>query len=324
MFKWLKRLFYSVPFGLKGAEIDALAQKSSSLSENEGVYQMIQSNRLADALLRGEMNQEVEELRYRDYTVSNESKKYEYLGDGTAVKRDEVIRDYDNFSFSQDNGIICNGILDEIKRVGEQTIEEYTFTILYDTIPRFRLEKFCKLGDVTINDGIPHIALHFSSLADKYDKSTQPFINELNKIITNKTYYMKNHDFCNSLLRFSFVTYKAYGEDDLIRYEFNDLSCIDIIKDNLEFIIIYKAKTYSRENLIAKFYSETMAKKYENHEQKRLEYNMVDEMRIEKCDICGKEMHVYDADITRATYNQAICIECLEKMITDEYLELDN
>ena len=105
-------------------------------------------------------------------SFSNESKKYEYLGDGTAVKRDEVIRDYDNFSFSQDNGIICNGILDEIKRVGEQTIEEYTFTILYDTIPRFRLEKFCKLGDVTINDGIPHIALHFSSLADKYDKST--------------------------------------------------------------------------------------------------------------------------------------------------------
>ena len=83
MIKTLKRKFYnilySLPFGLKGAEDEMLSQKSSLNTDNVGVHQVINENRLSKDLLKGEVTQQVEELRYRDYKVSKESKKYKFI-----------------------------------------------------------------------------------------------------------------------------------------------------------------------------------------------------------------------------------------------------
>jgi hypothetical protein len=323
MFKWIKRLVLSLIVGLKKAETDSLAQKATSLSDNDGFHETIQSRRLSDALRRGEVTQEVEEMRYRDYTVANESKKYKYIGDGEAIKKDETIVDYNNFSFGQDNNIICNGVLDEISRVGSATMDSYVLNIVYGSITRFKLEKYCKFIDVNIIDGTAHISLYFSSFFDKYDISSKAFINELNFINENKEYCKHNHELCDSIVRLGFVTYKAYGEDDLVKYDFYDLKCLDITANQHEYILTYSANHYHRENLIEKFYSKTMAQKYEKKESKYLEYNMYDEQRIEKCDKCGNEMSVYDADITRATFGESLCVSCLENKLEKECIGLD-
>lgn len=323
MFKKLKKLWYAFMFGLRGTETEALGQKSSSISENDGIHEVIQSRRLSDALIKGEVTEEVEELRYRDYTVSNESKKYEYIGEGEAVKKEEVPIDYNNFSFAQENTVICNGVLDEIHRVGEYGRDTYTLNIIYDVIPRFRLEKYCKMIDVEFTDGVPVITLHFSSMSDKYDVTSKQFINEFSKILENIEYFKDNHDFCSSLLEINFITYKSYGEDDLIAYKFQGLTCIGVINDSLEYRLLFKADSFSRENLIAKFYSDTMAKKYEQHASKKLEYNFYEDKRTETCDICGEEMSVYDADITRGTFGYSMCIKCLEKKLENDVVGLD-
>lgn len=309
--------------GLRKAETDSLAQKANALSDNDGFHETIQSRRLSDALRKGEVTQEVEEMRYRDYTVSNESKKYKYIGDGEAIKREIVEVDYNNFSFGQDNSIICNGVLDEINRVGTHSIDTYMLNVVYGSITRFKLEKYCKFIDVEVIDGIAYISLHFSSFYDKYDIPSKSFINELNFIVENEEYCKKNHELCNSIVRASFVTYKAYGEDDLVKYDFYDLQCLGIINSKHEYILRYRANHFHRENLIEKFYSKTMAQKYEQKESKHLEYNMYDEKRVEKCDICGDEMSVYDADITRGTFGEALCIKCLEKKLEKECVGLD-
>jgi hypothetical protein len=66
-----------------------------------------------------------------------------------------------------------------------------------------------------------------------------------------------------------------------------------------------------------------MAQKYEKKESKYLEYNMYDEQIIEKCDKCGNEMSVYDADITRATFGESLCVSCLENKLEKECIGLD-
>lgn len=324
MIKLIKRLWYAFMFGLRGTETEALAQKSSSISENDGIHEVIQSRRLSDALLKGEITEEVEELRYRDYTVSNESKNYEYIGNGEAVKKEQSPIDYKNFRFIQENNIVCNGVLSEIQRIGEYTQDTYTLNIIYNIIPRFKLEKYCKTIEVEFIDGNPQLVLHFSTIADKYDITSKQFTNEFQKILKNIEYSRDNHEFCNSIQEIHFVTYKSYGEDDLILYKFYQLECVNVRASNLEYMLVFKPHQYYRENLIAKFYSDTMAKKYEAKESKQLEYNFYDIQRIEKCEMCGNEMPNCDADITRSTLGQAICIECLEKKIENEDVILDN
>lgn len=40
--------------------------------------------------------------------------------------------------------------------------------------------------------------------------------------------------------------------------------------------------------------------------------------RIAHCDVCGKEMNIYDADVTKFTYGKSLCKDCLMKKIIDE------
>ena len=48
----------------------------------------IEQNSLLNSLLRGEVTQEVEELRYETYKAEEESNNYKYIGNGVAMKID--------------------------------------------------------------------------------------------------------------------------------------------------------------------------------------------------------------------------------------------
>lgn len=78
LINFIKRFFYAIPFGIKGADNVIISQNSSNQTDNIGVVQVLQENRLSKDLLKGEVTQQVEELRYKDYKVYNESKKYKY------------------------------------------------------------------------------------------------------------------------------------------------------------------------------------------------------------------------------------------------------
>ena len=157
MIKTLKRKFYnilySLPFGMKGAEDEMLSQKSSLNTDNVGVHQVINENRLSKDLLKGEVTQQVEELRYRDYKVSRESKKYKYLGEGIAVKKDLISN---STRLIQENKLIVKTVSEELNRVDKETyaIDEYTLKIVYDSFPKFKLEKYCNYFEIIDNKHI--------------------------------------------------------------------------------------------------------------------------------------------------------------------------
>ena len=146
MWKKIKRffykIFYSLPFGMKAA--DELLS-TQVVNDDVGVVETIRQNRLSEGLIKGEVTQQVEELRYRDYKVYRESKKYKYLGDGVAIKND-VRNVIGRINFIQTNRFITNTILDEMQRIDTKTYgkEDYTLKIKYDNTVRFPLEKYCK------------------------------------------------------------------------------------------------------------------------------------------------------------------------------------
>ena len=107
---FLKKIFYSLPFAMKGGE-KILTSTNDNSSNNVGVVEVIQENRLSKDLLKGEVTQAVEELRYRDYKVYGESKKYQYLGDGIAIKTKNQTDDNKNKFFIVENKVKLQSIV---------------------------------------------------------------------------------------------------------------------------------------------------------------------------------------------------------------------
>ena len=170
--KYFLNLWYGLPFGMKAADTEIMGNKSVD-DNGVTIQQEVSDQRVAKHLLKGEVTQEVEELRYRTYKVANESENYKYLGNGVAVKEEKEERPIDRkrHRFTQDNENICQSVLDSLKQVGNYGVEKYRFEIDYDAFVRFKVEKFATKVDVNINDetGLIETTLHFNMEPDPYD-----------------------------------------------------------------------------------------------------------------------------------------------------------
>jgi hypothetical protein len=200
-------------------------------------------------------------------------------------------------------------------------VEKYRFEIDYDGIVRFKVEKFATKVDVNINDetGVIETTLHFNTEPDPYDGTSKPFINEISKLLEAKSEYeIKRNEIASSIKNFSFVTYKAINEDDLVTYCFiNGSKFKSFEQKGYEYLMTLTWDEYMRVplNLEAKYYSKTMAEKYEKKERKDAPVSLAEVERKRYCSICGKEMSVYDADIQEASGQEPVCKECMQKAL---------
>jgi hypothetical protein len=71
-------------------------------------------------------------------------------------------------------------------------------------------------------------------------------------------------------------------------------------------------------DLESKYYSKSMAEKYEKKEKKNVDVSLAQGERKRYCSICGKEMSVYDADIQEADGHEPICKECMQKAFNNQ------
>ena len=74
---FFKRFIYGFSYGLKSAENEMFMTKSSSNVDSSYVKQIRDVN-VGKDLMKGEVSQEVKDLRYSTYTIYKESKNYEY------------------------------------------------------------------------------------------------------------------------------------------------------------------------------------------------------------------------------------------------------
>lgn len=319
--KILLNLWYGLPFGLKGADTEIMGENSST-DNDVSVKQETSDQRVGKHLLKGEVTNEVEELRYRTYKVAGESENYDYLGNGVAVKNvgKKININSSKFKFSQENNLVCNSVLDELQHVDDYGFEKYTFEITYKDVVRFKIEQFATSVDVDIDTKNNKIltSFHFESQANPYDSKSKLFVNELEKLLNAKSEYeIKRSEFYDSMTTFSFSTYKANGESNFVNYSFIDgckLKSVNLI--NQEYILTYEWDSFIRLplNLEQKYFSKSMSDKYDRKEKKEVAPEMVQSERKRYCSVCGREMSVYDADIQEADGKPIICQDCMKKV----------
>lgn len=324
--KYLLNLWYGLPFALKGGN-EVISSGNDAGIDDTHISQEVSDQRVAKHLLKGEVTQEVEELRYRTYKVSGEAKKYSYLGNGVAVKNDgdDITVIDGKYKFSQENGLLVTSVLDELNHVNDYGIEKYRLEIMYNSLVRFKVEQFATQIDVNIDvrektdPKVIETTLHFEKQPDPYNAKSKPFINELAKLKDVKTKYeIERNEIASSIFTLSFTTYKATNEKDLTNYSFTDGAKFKKFEETEhEYVLTFEWDNFIRLplDLETKYYSKTMDDKYQNKERKDVAPEMVNTERKAYCSVCGREMSVYDADIQKANGQEPVCKFCLEKAL---------
>lgn len=308
-FNEIKILAHSLASATKNVETQALSQVSVDSVEgginvvqdvNQGVHE------LAKALLRGELTEEVKQLRYRNYKVDREAKKYKYFSPTLALKKKEG-KDNKFISFDKSDGLevitvqynyaISEDVLDAINQIengGRGKKTKYKFEFKRDFIPRFRMEEFAKKVVVKRLDETHAILdFYFSKYPERFfrrsdDKSfrSKVFIHEIESI---RDKGVKSDMLDVEELRF--VTNHAYKQDDLMEFVFKNIMFREVAEFDGDYILRFKASIeHDGIDLTAAFYNKEMAEKYENKEKKELVLDVSGGAPIETyvCSDCGK------------------------------------
>lgn len=326
-------MLYALPFGLKGADSEIMGSGDSTGSNDVSIKQQVQDKRVAKHLLKGEVTQEVEELRYRTYKIDRETDKYDYVGSGMAVKNNKISNN-DVIKFSQPNKLICNDVLDELKRVNNYGVEKYTVDIDYTGPVKIKLEPFLTLVDVYIKSGEnPVTTLHFSDTMNPSEFKSKPFVNALSNLCDifnkNDTYAISRNEYATSLFCMSFTTFNATdNEPNVVSYSFTMPDLIAVHHDNGEYLLKYQWKLYSRTDLTEKFFNAELEEKYKNKEKKKVDTEPIsiekasddwwdnNKNKSIKCHKCGREIIPYkEGFIVDEKNGEPICLDCYRKSL---------
>ena len=306
------KLFYGLGFGMKNAESEMFLSKNSSNSESSYVQQIKEQN-VGKDLLKGEVTQEVEDLRYSTYKVYKESNNYEYLGNGVAIKKEKIDFNINKFSFVQRNKIFCKSVYESFDETTDGDADKFTLIIGYETSPRFKLERFAECLTVCGTNGNVDITFRFNKAYDLSSPITKMFYNELMKLEDSER---GNEIYSNNISNLCFTTYKAQGEDDFIMYVFNNLR-----PKNYELLdqyvnITFTTNDFTRQDLTEKFFSKNQQDKYEMKISKEKNISFLVPESKYKCSECGEEMNQFDYEITSYDFGRGLCLKCLEKYLT--------
>ena len=289
---WLNiKLFFFYFFrGLKNVDDVAFtAQKDTTAGSDSTIEQQQEVNSVYKDMLKGELTQEVIELRHEMYFSERRSKKYEYAGGGRAVKKNNVFDYKGKIEMSdglpvvlvQDNredegslmdfGIYHMGDKVELDEKAKGDLnnmgkKDFTIKIERDFTPRFYLERHVKKIVVkAIDDKHSLIDLYVPMYRSQFDNRDKFFQSELSKI------YMG--DLRSDLINFttlSFITYNAGGVDDLIEYRFKNASFENILKFDGSYILRFEVENEIWANdLLDEMYDEATEEKSRNHEPRK-------------------------------------------------------
>lgn len=299
----LKLFFYSIFFGLKEGDKMVTGQASDSSDKTIPIVQLKQRHNVAQNLLKGEITQEVKELRYSDYLVSEESRNYVVSGsEATKTKR----KGYEPQIFGGLNHEICGGIASDTST--------YTLKFAYVDVPRFDLSKYCTQFNINLKN--MEVILHFSKIPNKNISTSKAFMNYLGRSFQSASFGGE----LSKIKEMSFVTYKIADMPNFIKFTFRDLILREQHEERNEILLNYKFSWFYRDNLIEKYKVTELEEKYK---QKAPKLNSNTEIEVENyvpCEICGTPILMRESELHYELCNKRCCNKCYEELIYNENL----
>lgn len=285
---WLNiRIFFTLLFkGLKNAnDIAFTGNKDTDIGNGSSIEQQKEVQSVYKDMLKGEITQEVIELRHEMYFAERASKKYKYTGNGRAVKMNDIIKyngdletsDGLDISIVQENKEDVGSLLDyEIYNIGNEVAlgeksqgdlskskqKKFTINIKRDFLAKFNIEQYTeKIVIKQLNDDESIIDIYVNQYMKQFNNIHKLFLKQIEQIYTG--------DIRNDIIEFnsiSFITNNAYGAEDLLEYEFNNIQFENIIRFNEFYVLRFLGKNVKYGNdLLNDVYDERTAKLNEEH-----------------------------------------------------------
>lgn len=268
----IRSFFFYIFWGLKSADKVAFGTKEDSSNAGTVLEQQNEQNSVYKDLLKGEVTQEVKELRHEMYFSERKSHKYKYIGNGVVTKKNEIF-DYpgkidktDGFPLQilqpniEDTGTLSENLSEVDYRIKNK--KEFTIDIERDFIPRFRLEEFTnKLVVKRINENAVMLDFYTPIYKSQFNTIHKLFLKELEKI------YMG--DVRSDVIDFKqveFISFRAFGTDDLKKYTYNNIEFDNILIFDGHYVIKFTADIVNDgEDLINEFYCKEEEEKSRMH-----------------------------------------------------------
>ena len=268
----IRSFFFYIFWGLKSADKIAFGTKEDSSNAGTVLEQQNEQNSVYKDLLKGEVTQEVKELRHEMYFSERKSHKYKYIGNGVVTKKNEIF-DYpgkidktDGFPLQilqpniEDTGTLSENLSEVDYRIKNK--KEFTIDIERDFIPRFRLEEFTnKLVVKRINENAVMLDFYTPIYKSQFNTIHKLFLKELEKI------YMG--DVRSDVIDFKkveFISFRAFGTDDLKKYTYNNIEFDNILIFDGHYVIKFTADIVNDgEDLINEFYCNEEEEKSRMH-----------------------------------------------------------
>ena len=268
----IRSFFFYIFWGLKSADKIAFGAKEDPSNDGTVFEQQNEQNSVYKDLLKGEVTQEVKELRHEMYFSERKSHKYKYIGNGIVSKKNEIF-DYpgkidktDGFPLQilqpniEDTGTLSENLSEVDYRIKNK--KEFTIDIERDFIPRFRLEEFTnKLVVKRINENAVMLDFYTPIYKSQFNTIHKLFLKELEKI------YMG--DVRSDVIDFKqveFISFRAFGTDDLKKYTYNNIEFDNILIFDGHYVIKFTADIVNDgEDLINEFYCNEEEEKSRMH-----------------------------------------------------------
>ena len=268
----IRSFFFYIFWGLKSADKIAFGAKEDPSNDGTVFEQQNEQNSVYKDLLKGEVTQEVKELRHEMYFSERKSHKYKYIGNGIVSKKNEIF-DYpgkidktDGFPLQilqpniEDTGTLSENLSEVDYRIKNK--KEFTIDIERDFIPRFRLEEFTnKLVVKRINENAVMLDFYTPIYKSQFNTIHKLFLKELENI------YMG--DVRSDVIDFKkveFISFRAFGTDDLKKYTYNNIEFDNILIFDGHYVIKFTADIVNDgEDLINEFYCNEEEEKSKMH-----------------------------------------------------------
>lgn len=309
-FKRLKDLIFAIPFGMKAGD-EILTTSNVSEDDGSSTHQQIEHQNLWNDLLKGEVTQQVEELRYETFKSEEMSNEYQYIGNGQARKKNGTTKSIENKrkKFTQYNSNQEYGVRESLKLLENEDErlkcdwkKRKIFKAEYkNPIIKFRLENY--IYKVKVNLTNDKYETFFYFIDDIYNREIRPLVNFLKKTkkeleslkgndVATKTYKSKN-EICSELSKFRFTTLNPTNDvPNGIDYIFEKPTFESITEEDGYVVLKYSWKEFDGNKLLSeRFKSKTGEEKFKNKEKREGYIHRVSikseeekERTIERCD----------------------------------------
>lgn len=283
LFYNIKLFFYSLFHGMKAAD-DVITKSNKEISSGSAVEeQKVEQNNLYASLLKGEVTQEVKDLRYEMYESVRQSKDWKYLGNGQAVKRNHMLikspmkideEDGLKVVLIQDNKVYMQGAdnsvdnIDKISAIRTEADADHTFKATHEYFVRHKIETYSKKLVVKLTGVENKFKLDFylSEYPVENDPRAIYVVKELESLYNSKS---RTSDLTD-LITLTFTTDKAYGDEDWKIYDFKVSEYIGIKRFDGNYILsFYASLPNGIEDVTKEFNDEESVKKFEKKEARK-------------------------------------------------------